>query len=380
MDFSGDNKYLTGIKLTGRSARRPTQDVSQAFMVNTVRLEKAEFKYPPSILASLPHIIRKPENLKYNYGIPATRNLIEDMIDLTYYQPDCELDFLLPDGSDKTVTVKSYTSLRNVLALFTKDLQYDDLDNLVLVRSIGEGLILRLPACNMPIGLFHVPLARWTFEFKWVPKSMNINPMLANMLNLYVNQRANEPTTMPKETMETIKDFTSKLINVSSNPTEQNKQKVQVFLDDMNSNPKYELINSRFAKTGEINITYFQITKDMKVKIWKGVNEPAVFESKDLVIKRTESAFAMLFGDDAQYPLPRVFFPPFYEFVNFAMFPNWESVKAREFEFDSQPRTKTPIPRVFTDSRVNFIKPEKLQEVIHDQLEFGKKFVTAKNK
>lgn len=373
MDFSGDNKYLTGIKLSGRSARRPTQDISQAFMVSTVKLEKAEFKYPPSVLASLPHIIRKPENLKYNYGIPANKKIIDAMIDLTYYQPDCEIHFLLPDGTEQIETFKSYTSLNSVAKFFAQELQYTDIDNLVLVRMIGAGLNMRLPTCQMPIGLFHIKDAMWTFEFKFVPKSMPMNKLTANMLNLYINQRAHEPTTIPQADLNNLIDFAAKLVDVAANPTEPNKQKLQVFLDDMNTNPKFEAINSRFAKTGEINITYYQITKDMKMRVWKGVNVPNVHDAKDCVVRRTERGFALTFGENTQYPIPRVFFESFYEFINFAMFENWESVTFRQFDFEPQPRKSGGVPRCYDDSRINFIKPEKLQEVIDSQLEFGRK-------
>lgn len=371
MSFCGEKRFLTSIKLAKRSARRPTQDISQAFLINSVVLQNVELKYPPSILASLPLLIRNPENLKYNRGIPATKETIDAMIDLTYYQSPCLISYLYPDGTTEDVEFAAKETIYDVCQEFIDESGLSPKD-VLLVRQMKDNSELRIPLCNMPIGLFYVEGARYSFELRYLPKTMKLTKSNILMLKLYFLQRSNE-FEAESGVKEAVFNAVEKFLNVSPANVEREEKRLDLMLNDIYTKPKYQGFIYRTFTTGEVNIIKFIVQEDGRVMTQKNSLEPVYFKARDLNIKNDKDGMYLIFGEKAFF-VPMYKRDRFYEFINLAYMTIWEEVPYHEFDFECPARTESVLPRVFEDSKANKIKQEYLQQVIEEQIQLGEKF------
>ena len=374
MTFVGDQKFITSVMLQGRSARNPPQDISQAILLNSVSLQNTEVKYPPSVLASLPLLIKNPEGLKYNRGIPATKETIMAMLDLTYYDPPVTMDILLPDGEEVTKTFAACTPIVEIGEELLGEREID-LSCVSLVRQFNEKEYLRIPCCNMPIGVFHIPDAKWTFELRCLPERLKATKENVQMLILFLQQRLKE-FQPEKGVKEQVFTFLNSFMEPTVVLTENDDEKLALMLEDMNKLKKYEGFRAKTFITGEINITRFTVEKDGRLRTKRNSLESVYYDATDVVVHKTKNGWDMQYGEKIFYvPLEKV--PEFYEFINLSMVPIWESIPKRSFTFESPERPENNqeiIPRAYQDSRINHIKPEYQQRVIEEQLEFAKKF------
>ena len=374
MTFVGEQKFITTATLQGRSARNPPQDISQAILLNSVTLQNTEVKYPPSVLASLPLLIQNPEGLKYNRGIPATKETIMAMLDLTYYDPPVTLDFILPDGSEVTKTFAACTPTIEIGEELLGERKLD-LSCVSLVRKYNDNEYLRIPCCYMPIGVFYIPDTKWTFELRCLPNALKATKENVQMLLLFLEQRLKE-FQPEKGVKEQVFTFLNSFLQPNIVLTEKDDEKLGLMLEDMNALPKYEGFRAKTFRTGEINITRFTVEKDGRLRTKRNSQPNAYYNATDVVVHKTKNGWDMQYGEKVFYvPLEKI--PEFFEFINLSMVPIWESIPKRSFTFESPERPENNpeiIPRAYQDSRINHIKPEYLQRVIEEQLQFAKKF------
>ena len=374
-DFVGDQRYFDAVRLQGKSARNPKPDISQAILLKTIILENTELEFPPSVLASLPLIIKDPSNLKYNRGISATKETIMAMLDLTYYDPPVTLEILLPNGTTVEKTYPACTSTVDIGNDLLGEMGID-VSCVSLVRQFNETEELRIPCCNMPIGVFNIPGAKWTVELRHLPEQLKATKENVQMLKLYLLQRAEE-INADKSIRDLIFPFVNSFLAENVNLTDADTEKLGKMLHDLNTMEKFEGFRAKNFRTGEINIQRYAVEKDGRLRTKRNSMPCVYYDAADVIVHKTKSGWDLQYGDKTFFiPLERI--KIFFEFINLSMIPIWESIPKRSFKFESPERPESlpegTIPRAYEDSRINHIKPEYLQRVIDEQLEFAKKF------
>ena len=372
MSFNIKKQLLTSLKLSNRDSRTISNEISQCFLINSIDLSDSSLVIPPSCLASLPLILINPKKMIFHKGEIATQEILIKMIDLTYYSPDCELNFLIPSIGLIKKTFPAYTSITEVFKSIY--LNYDLVnENFLLCRTFLNDFKLYLPLSNLPIGIFHIPEAIWTVSMYNIPKQQNLNLLNILLIKDFIQNRCNEHSPNQQIIDELFQKINYFINNPKiSNPTQILIEEFNNFLKLLNENQKFQFLFIKIFKFG--NNIFKLIDKNIQIN---DINLPAL---KIRVFELENNNFEIGFLNNfIKYLIPNNCYLLLIEFINYCYLEFYSAVSNRDFTFDFPLRGTLKIPRACKDSRILKIKDELLPELYKKQIEFGENLIKNLN-
>jgi len=375
MSFSPQKLLLINLEISGKEIRDVSSLISQSFLIKSVNLGSTQVSIPPSYFLGLPLILTNPKQLLYIKWGNDNSNIIGKMIDLTYYEPDCEILLKKPNSKQEIRNFPAYTSFLEIFKSVYPHLSIDT-SNYLFCRTFKNQTKLLLPICNLPISVFHIPGSVWTIEFRNFPSSLVLCPDTLLLTKKWISSRINETNPLLSEVNQLIVGFNEILNNESVTSSQQ--EQFNSFLKTVINNRKYNDLLIRVYKSEE---NEFRLNPDRSVTIiHSSLQNPLTIPGSKLRLSFENDSYniKMNNSDDISIPIRMDSVLPLLELFNCCYFDFYASIPPRDFSFDFPPRGTLKIPRACRDSRVMMIKDEMIDTVYRQEMDFGNELLKKK--
>lgn len=356
----------TTINLDKISSIKISNMISQCFLINEIYLDNFNLSIPPFVLSSLPFVLKNPACIKNSKGIKYDINSIQSMVDLTFFQPDCIIEYVMPNGKCYTEKLNPCTSLKEMYYTLFSKINLE-IDKILLSRSIEQQHILLLPPCDLPIGLFAIPSAKWSVEFKHFPSEAMLNENTIAMIRYWIASRLRMVSfqrSILKEITTKISHFRSKVSERIIKPKDQ--LEFNNFLQCLSTDKRYRKLVNRSCS---LSCGEFILTKENFLEFSSNQYGSFVTNSTDFNINNLpEGKYSLCFNNEHTIILDQINFKALSSILNVYIIDFYYLYEHKILNFEIPIRNSSiKIPRIFTDSRANYIKKQLLEKTIEEE-------------
>ena len=181
-----DNPYLVELDISGNQLLYVPLAISNCSLLRQVDLSGNPMNRPPAVLFSIPALRAHPENIVFGNGQPCTRQLALSIIGEVSKLGQCLLHIRDLEGRRKKISVAADTTTHDFFVLAHPKLAH--LVSYVLIVRKYKGFVLRFMPEDVPIGLYVLEDAEWSFELKFLPSDLPVS--LIPALREYVEVQA----------------------------------------------------------------------------------------------------------------------------------------------------------------------------------------------
>ncbi|OHT02469.1 hypothetical protein TRFO_30415 [Tritrichomonas foetus] len=205
MEHFFDYPYLVELNLSNNQLWSLPLSISQCILLERVDISENPMSRPPAVLFSLPKLRANPQNIIFGKNQVCTNELAHSIMEETYSLTQLRLSFLDFDSSPRIVSVAPNVTTMSLLMMIHPEVNSLK-DYFVLTRAYKD-YVLRIVPENVPISLYFLPNATWSFELKYLPPV--ILPPVLPLVKRFVYQQADifKDDVVLQETVKDIIDF-----------------------------------------------------------------------------------------------------------------------------------------------------------------------------
>lgn len=187
-----DNPYLVELDVSGNQLFYIPTEISNCPLLRHVDLSGNPMNRPPAVLFTIPWLRAHPENIIYGNGQVCTRELATSILADVAKLGQCLFRMTDLEGRRRKISVTAGTTSHDFFCLAHPRLAH--LVSYVFIVRKYKGTVLRFMPENVPIGLYMMEGAEWSFELKFLPSDLPVSLLPA--LREYVEAQSKHiPTT-----------------------------------------------------------------------------------------------------------------------------------------------------------------------------------------
>ena len=181
-----ERPLLVELDLSNNNLVSLPESISQCSLLKYVNISGNPMMRPPPVLFSIPALRAHPENIIFGSGQTCSRELALMILEDCDKLNQCMLEFTDLEGMNRVVSFPASTTIREFFLLAHPATAF--LDEYVLMVRNCRGRTLRFAVNDIPLSLYIIPDAEWSFELALLPP--NLPASMWGALAKYVEAQA----------------------------------------------------------------------------------------------------------------------------------------------------------------------------------------------
>ena len=165
-----ERPFLVELDLSNNKLVHLPESISHCSLLRYVNISGNPMMRPPPVLFSIPGLRAHPENIVFGDGQTCSRALAQAILEDAEKLNQCVLEFIDLEGAKRRVSFTPGTSTREFFLLSHPSAPHLH-EYVLLVRNCG-GHVMRCALDDVPLSIYVVPDAVWSFELALLPPDM----------------------------------------------------------------------------------------------------------------------------------------------------------------------------------------------------------------
>lgn len=147
--------------------------LSQCSLLKHINISGNQLVRPPAILFSIPWLRTHPENIIFGDNQKCTKELAQSIIEECKSMNQCSISITDLEGNNRKLSFTPDTTSSEFFTMCHPSMSHL-ISNVIFVRKCGSSVLQFIPD-TVPLSLYLLPNATWSFEFKYLPSHVPVS-------------------------------------------------------------------------------------------------------------------------------------------------------------------------------------------------------------